>query len=371
MCGLWKLFPVNKKFFNWKNICSQICLDKDKKSRYQRMRKSKREKGKIKCLYCDNKINKDQSFLTYKIICSDNCLSKHKKLLNYGTNLKIDFWLKQGLSKKEAKEKISNLQKQKSPLSIEYWVKKGFSDEEAKERISKIQKERNLKKSHDRSNNIFCKEYWIKKGYDENIAIKIAKEKANTISLKSFINRYGKKKGRKKYINFVKTLKNKSLAKNIINKKGKNEYINIMSKRCGKNSSKIAIKIFQKYSKYFPNNKIYFYPKSKEFLIFDGNACYFYDFVITDLKYCVELNGEYWHRDPKIYFKDQIINGVKSEDIWIKDRYKKELLLKKGYTVEIVWYLKNKKFRYNEIIFNNINELIESLWENYNEKIKN
>jgi len=72
---------------------------------------------------------------------------------------------------------------------------------------------------------------------------------------------------------------------------------------------------------------------------------YFYDFVDTKLKKCIEYNGDYWHLNPKFYpetYKSHY--GYTAKEIWEKDEQKIDFINSKGYDVMILWesdYLKN------------------------------
>lgn len=66
-----------------------------------------------------------------------------------------------------------------------------------------------------------------------------------------------------------------------------------------------------------------------------------YDFCIKDTKIIIEVNGDYWHANPKKYLADDILNhhGVEyfAKDIWEKDIIKTNNALKYGYIVLTIW----------------------------------
>lgn len=71
----------------------------------------------------------------------------------------------------------------------------------------------------------------------------------------------------------------------------------------------------------------------------DGHARYF-DFKVDN--YLIELNGDFWHANPKIYAENDIINlpdsdGVLAKSLWEKDAQKLQLAQQNGFTVITLW----------------------------------
>jgi hypothetical protein len=88
-----------------------------------------------------------------------------------------------------------------------------------------------------------------------------------------------------------------------------------------------------------------------------------YDFKILNTNVIIEVNGDYWHANPILYHKDQIIkypNNVKitASEIWYKDFLKKEVALKYGYKILYIW--ENDMKTYSDVDLINIinNQLI-------------
>lgn len=78
----------------------------------------------------------------------------------------------------------------------------------------------------------------------------------------------------------------------------------------------------------------------EEFCIWlDDTNARFYDFKIDN--YIFELNGDFWHAFPEKYSKQDILHfpggDVTAEEIWEKDRIKKELAESQGYKVIYYW----------------------------------
>lgn len=91
------------------------------------------------------------------------------------------------------------------------------------------------------------------------------------------------------------------------------------------------------------------------------------DIVIENSKIVIEVNGDLWHANPIRYKNGDIINlwtgPTKAEDIWKKDKEKKELIESHGYKVIYCWeydirFNKENLFKelLNEINTNKINK---------------
>jgi G:T-mismatch repair DNA endonuclease (very short patch repair protein) len=83
-----------------------------------------------------------------------------------------------------------------------------------------------------------------------------------------------------------------------------------------------------------------------------------YDFKILGTPFLLEVNGDFWHANPKLYKFDDILNhGVvkkTAKELWEKDAEKKEIAEKYGYKVITFW---EKDIRNNE---KNLSEWIEN-----------
>lgn len=64
---------------------------------------------------------------------------------------------------------------------------------------------------------------------------------------------------------------------------------------------------------------------------------YNFDFMFHG-KIILEIQGDYWHANPKLYKKDDLIIGEKTaEYFWNKDKKKKDILEKNGYKILYLW----------------------------------
>jgi hypothetical protein len=75
---------------------------------------------------------------------------------------------------------------------------------------------------------------------------------------------------------------------------------------------------------------------------------YSYDFKIKNL--LLEIQGDYWHLNPKRYQKNYQLFGKKAEDIWKKDTLKKELAEKEGYNISQIWESELNSMNNNQVL---------------------
>ena len=126
--------------------------------------------------------------------------------------------------------------------------------------------------------------------------------------------------------------------------------------------------IFECCNKSIQSN-IYYAPHSKEFGKYSKKQYYFYDFVIPELKFCIEYHGNYYHANPRLYKENDIFyRKVKAKDIWKKDKEKIHFLKKIGFEIWVIWeldYLQNTDLYFAKIL-KRIQEL--SLQKHLNQK---
>ena len=308
-----------------------------------------------KCAFCNNyakikihwKIENDLyviDFIEYprgKYCTSKECPGKKlnpvsKEFLKKAYNLtdeEIEVKLKQKAKKgsNTLKERgwfddISN-----NPFSKQYWIKKGYSEEESQNKVNE--------------RNHFKPEYWIKKGYSYKIADKLSKSCANTISLDSFIKKYGKEYGEKRYVETKNKMSKTLQENNKINPRHKYTFTH-----GGK--SKEASTLFATLEKFCIKHNIksedIFYNNEnktkKEYWIkykTDKVHTYFYDFFIKNKGLFIEYNGTRWHPDHRKHYR--LINW---RDVHTKEDYHKKLkndlnkiklVKKQGMKILVLW----------------------------------
>lgn len=87
-----------------------------------------------------------------------------------------------------------------------------------------------------------------------------------------------------------------------------------------------------------------------------------FDFKIGN-NIIIEVQGDYWHANPKFYKENEVINypkrKCKAKEIWENDKKKKLIAEKYGYEVLYIWEDEVKYLTENEIVYL-INNKIES-----------
>jgi len=181
-------------------------------------------------------------------------------------------------------------------------------------------------------------DYYLDRGYDLETSEKMLKERQTTFSLDICIEKYGEIEGTKKFKK--RTIKwQKSLLEN-------------GNLKCGfsKISQELFYKILEKYG--FEDRKnVYFATKNQEYFIsLKGGIFYQYDFTDLKNKKIIEYNGDEYHANPKKYESydtpHPFRKNITSEEMWKKDKDKKEIAELNGFEVLTIWdseYKKNKK----------------------------
>ena len=70
------------------------------------------------------------------------------------------------------------------------------------------------------------------------------------------------------------------------------------------------------------------------------------DYIDLEKKHIIEIYGDYWHCNPKLYDKDFYHSRLKMTALekWNKDQLRKSIFESAGYTVTIVWERDIEKF---------------------------
>jgi G:T-mismatch repair DNA endonuclease (very short patch repair protein) len=66
---------------------------------------------------------------------------------------------------------------------------------------------------------------------------------------------------------------------------------------------------------------------------------YVYDFCLPGNKKIIEVNGTYWHADPRVYNENDAVHDVLAKKIWNRDKKKLGYAKRAGYDVLVVWEL--------------------------------
>lgn len=357
ICGT--LVKHEKKHNGGQVFCSEVCQEEATRLRIERYKKtcSKRKS----CEFCGSPMSKRASLHLRRYICSETCLTTYRASLPKHTSpLSYAYWIEKGLSENEAKAKVSELQRLRSPASIDYWKNKGCSDEEARLKANDYQRKSaagvaKLTDYERRRRSHLCPEYWEARGLTREDA-ELAASKGNfSPNLEGFVERFGITEGKKRHESFRKITGYWNSVESYIERFGETEGIERWSAKFhfGNATSKFATGLFEDVLRHIdiPDVGIYFRSEDrKEFgrRAPDGKY-YFYDFVIPNLRLCIELNGSYWHADPERYKSGDIIRHNKRDilvdEIWERDRLKRQILEDDHYEVIQLWFRKRSDYK--------------------------
>lgn len=104
--------------------------------------------------------------------------------------------------------------------------------------------------------------------------------------------------------------------------------------------SKMSQELFwELYNELEDRDHIYFGELNKEFGKRHFRGYYYYDFVDTKRKKCIEFNGNYYHANPLMYESEYYNKRMKmhAKEIWNKDSVKNNFIKDKGFDLLIIW----------------------------------
>lgn len=286
------------------------------------------------------------------------------------------YWMYKGLSKEESIKKVSDLQKSKSPRCKEYWIKRGYSENDSISEVSKYQDNVSLKSTLSnggtledyklKCNNrkINKEKYILLYGEEEGVKKWTEKKNKSKITLENMIRVHGEDEGVKKWKLYIENQKYSQSYEGLIKNHGIERGSDIynfrkkLNRLCidkfletgshrflNRSFSKSSQKLFWSIYNRLPielKQKCYFKELNHEFVVVtnenNSKSCYLYDFVISNINFCIEFNGDFWHANPNIYNSDDIIFDKTASQIWQKDQ-KKIRLLKDERNIDtvIVW----------------------------------
>jgi len=70
---------------------------------------------------------------------------------------------------------------------------------------------------------------------------------------------------------------------------------------------------------------------------------YIYDFYLPKHNIVIEVNGTFWHADPRMYKPEDILNfpgtgrEFTAQQIWDQDEHKKSIAINRGYNIVYIW----------------------------------
>ena len=187
--------------------------------------------------------------------------------------------------------------------------------------------------------------------------------KSRAVTKENMIKKYGEEKGLKNFFDYCnKQAYTKCLDyfyKKYGKIKGEEKYIEYMNSFPHVFYSNISKELFERLDNYFCFSTVYYAPKTKEFGKYykEGKRYYFYDFVLPEIKLCIEFNGDYFHANPKIFKEYDTPNPynktLTAKEIWKADECKNNVIVKCGFKLLKVWesdYNNDKDKVFNDIV---------------------
>lgn len=101
------------------------------------------------------------------------------------------------------------------------------------------------------------------------------------------------------------------------------------------NTSNLELKV----QSYFEQLKIVTIKQYK--INVNSNKNKFYDLFIKEKNLLIEINGDYWHANPKKFNENDLIKYpgkiIKAKEKWIEDEEKKKIAIQNGYRIIYFW----------------------------------
>jgi hypothetical protein len=208
-------------------------------------------------------------------------------------------------------EQRCELNKISSTRRKEYWINKGYSEDDAIKQVSLTQR-KNFNKSK------LSRVYWMNKGYSEKEAIMESKKYAQEKSCLCEV--FWRNRGYSEEESIQKIIKLQSINGKLAVNKCKEV-----------KSSRLEDEIFDTLMKKY--DVIY-----RHFIFEDleNNKIYIPDFYLPESNTIIEVYGDYWHMNPKIYNEEHNVCGLSFSYIHDRDRKRKQFFEKK-YNFKILW----------------------------------
>jgi len=182
-------------------------------------------------------------------------------------------------------------------------------------------------------------QYYLNKGLSFDEANTALIDRQKTFSLELCIEKYGEEKGKKR---FEERQKKWKIALDSKTDEEKERIKRSQFSRLQKYSS--ASFLFFNSVTEFLNLEYDLYFGKNEYLIYDKKLkrCFFFDFVIPELKLCIEYNGLTFHPHPDLNEdqKNKWIEPFSKMNYYEKldfDIYKNDLIQNKGFELLIIW----------------------------------
>lgn len=212
--------------------------------------------------------------------------------------------------------------KEGSPMCLEFY-KKRYPDLTEEEQIKLWKKSCDKRTQSVRSalktTNL---EYYLNEGMSKEEAKKALHDRQATFSLDKCIKKYGEVEGIKRF-NERQEKWLKSL---------KTHFIDVKNPLTNYFESSLQIEIFNKLKNIFPNLE-------SEYYIFNKKIKKGFSYDIRYENKIIEINGDYWHANPKLYDEDFFNKTLHkyAKEIWQRDKLKKRIAKLDKKKVLYVW----------------------------------
>lgn len=310
-------------------------------------------------------------FLYYREVCID-CLDEKFPNNKYNVTITPGSLFSLGITDEQTIHKMKEARKvTERNLIRKYGEEEGkrrFNEYREKQAYSNSQEYKNMTdeefKAYNLSRAVTLEKCIERHGQEKGISIfEGYKEKqAYSNTLEYNIEKYGLDEGTKRYNKIIESTKNTlpNFIKRYGEEEGLKKYDDYMQNSNRSFYSNIASELFSKIDKELNIDCIIYYaPKTKEYgkYNFEIEKYNFYDFVIPELKFCIEFNGDCFHAKPEKYKPDDkpnpFIPNLTSKEIWEADEIKNSVLESFGFEVYIVWeseYINNKSDIIDEMV---------------------
>ena len=267
----------------------------------------------------------------YKIINPENKLGGSTRSLNY--------WISRGWDKEYAVQKVKEIQSKNSSRTKLYWTSRGYDDITATEKVKEVQANNaRLLREKAKENNtshllsIWKYQYWMAKGLSF----------AESVEKVSGIQRVNSLRGAAKITPEQRRLINPVFIDYWQARYPNSDYKTMFQDYCAQRyksqafRSKIADEFCVNLASNFTNAKLYYGENEYGKYIPLINSYVKYDYIDLTNNFCVEFNGNYWHRNSQE-----------------KDKIKKEFIESLGFKYIVIWesdYIKDKSSTINRVI---------------------
>jgi G:T-mismatch repair DNA endonuclease (very short patch repair protein) len=301
--------------------------------------------GATKNIILTNRLTDEKLILPLRNICTNCFIKEHDRLPkkpNISNYDMIYFW-------KDYELKIKEIIKSKS-ITKKFLIKK-YGEIEGIKKWNSYCKKQSITNTFEYKN----KKYGMNKEEFDNY------NKSRSVTKINLIKRHGEIKGIKKWNSYCKKQSYVGVKlEYFIEKYGEIEgikkwkqYTNKIKPFYSKISQECFWKIYDEIKDFIDEDKIYFAEKNKEFRIFSNNKVYFYDFVISNLKICIEFHGDIFHGNPEIYNENDtpnpFIKNLTVKEMNINDKYKENIITNRGFKYFIIWERDYKKYKLETI----------------------